>query len=488
MLQHLRELDRAESVIRRLRSVRNLIRDPLPRRRELVFESYAITYPTLAFTYKAQGKPYVSSVDLGGIAEEDLATIDANTFQRIATTIGIMLAPFHFLLTDFAAVRMECGGAIDEAGRQFFERYLSAGLAEFRYRQGLDPTRRIVFTANHGTASAEPPSIIPTRNKILLLNGGGRDTAVMAELAKTTGLPLGWCSINGGERHQLLERASHISDSYPLRLRVDPAIRHDSRYKWGHTPFAAVYMAVSLLVAVARRFRYVAIGNEYSASIGNVRYRGVELNHQYSKSYEYETAFQTYLHTSVARGLSYFSLLRPFHDLGIAAMVSQMAPYLGAFVSCNWSTGTSWCANCPKCASTFLTLMPWNGPDALNRIFGANFIEKEGIRKYILDLTTGTVKPWECVGTREECRLALALTLKQHPELDFDAYPRRKDLVAACADVDVEAAVADLVGKAQTPHSIPRALWTPIASEAAKLTGTAVLAAVAGEVGPLGSQ
>jgi hypothetical protein len=247
-------------------------------------------------------------------------------------------------------------------------------------------------------------------------------------------------------------------------------------------------MAVSLLVAVARRFRYVAIGNEYSASIGNVRYRGVELNHQYSKSYEYETAFQTYLHTSVARGLSYFSLLRPFHDLGIAAMVSQMAPYLGAFVSCNWSTGTSWCANCPKCASTFLTLMPWNGPDALNRIFGANFIEKEGIRKYILDLTTGTVKPWECVGTREECRLALALTLKQHPELDFDAYPRRKDLVAACADVDVEAAVADLVGKAQTPHSIPRALWTPIASEAAKLTGTAVLAAVAGEVGPLGSQ
>ncbi len=165
------------------------------------------------------------------------------------------------------------------------KRYLSAGLAEFRYRQGLDPTRRIVFTANDGTASAEPPSIIPTLDKILLLNGGGRDTAVMAELAKTTGLPLGWCSINGGERHQLLERASHISESYPLRFRVDPAIRQDGRYKWGHTPFAAVYMAVSLLVAVARRFRYVAIGNEYSASIGNVRYRGVELNHQYSKSY-----------------------------------------------------------------------------------------------------------------------------------------------------------------------------------------------------------
>ena len=284
MLQHLRELDRAESVRRRLRSVRNLIRDPLPRRRELVFESYATTYPKLSFTYRAQGKTYVSRVDLGGIAEEDLATIDANTFQRIATTIGITLAPFHFLLTDFAAVRMECG-VIDEAARQFVEKYLRAGLAEFRYRQGLDPTRRIVFTANGGTASAEPPSVIPTLDKILLLNGGGKDTAVMAELAKTTGLPLSWCSINGGDRHQLLERASHISDSYSLRLRVDPAIGHDGRYKWGHTPFAAVYMAVSLLVAVARRFRYVAIGNEYSASIGNVLYRGVELNHQYSKSY-----------------------------------------------------------------------------------------------------------------------------------------------------------------------------------------------------------
>src|SRR5688572_19879931 len=173
MLQHLRELDRAESLIRRLRSLRNLIRDPLPRRRELVFESYAITYPKLSFTYKAQGKTYVTRVDLGGIAEEDLATIDATTFQRIATTIGITLAPFHFRLTDFAAVRMECGGVIDEAGRQFFEKYLRAGLAEFRYRQGLDPTRRIVFTANGGTASAEPPSVIPTLDKILLLNGGG---------------------------------------------------------------------------------------------------------------------------------------------------------------------------------------------------------------------------------------------------------------------------------------------------------------------------
>jgi UDP-N-acetyl-alpha-D-muramoyl-L-alanyl-L-glutamate epimerase len=477
MLQELRELDRTEAVRRRVRILRNLIIDRLPRDRELVFHSYTYAYPKLSFVYSAQGETYVSTVDLKDISEQDLATVDAQTFHRTATLIGITMAPFHFLLTDFASVRIEPGDFIDSAGRQFFETYLRSGLAEFRYRQGLDPTRLISVRTSGGQASAEP-AVVPTREHILLLNGGGKDTAVMAELAKTTGLPVSWCSINPGERHAVLERAAGFPDSYALRFRFDPRIRRNGRYKWGHTPSAAVYMALGLLVAVARRSRYVAIGNEYSASFGNIRYKGVELNHQYSKSYEYETAFQTFLQTSVVRGVTYFSLLRPFHDLGIAAMVSGMDGYAGSFFSCNSINGsTRWCGDCAKCAFTFLALMPWTDLETRNRIFGMNLIEHAAIRKFVLDLAGGKLKPWECVGTTDECRLALALALAKYPELEFEEYPRRNDLLASCAGVDVSAGLRELVSRAQVHHRVPGALWERIQPEAARLTERAIMSA-----------
>jgi 7-cyano-7-deazaguanine synthase in queuosine biosynthesis len=488
MLKRVRELDRSESVRRVKRTLRNLLTDPLPRNRELVFDSYTFVYPTLSFVYKAAGKSYVSRVNLRpdidrdrtivlpGLAQEDLATIDAATFHRIATTIGITLAPFHFLLTDFATVRIDPGDFIDESGRQFFSRYLQSSLAEFRFRQGLDPTRAIAVTVRGSNSDVEPETI-HSEDRLLLLNGGGKDSAVMAELAKRTGLPLSWCSVNPGERQKVLERASQIADGFSLQYRVDPAIKQDGRYKWGHVPYAALFMSVSLLVAVAHRFRYVAIGNEYSASFGNIRYKGVELNHQYSKSYAYETAFQQYLDTSVVRGVSYFSLLRPFHDLRIAAMLSRMTGYVGSFVSCNSNDGMRWCGDCAKCAFTFLALMPWNSREVLERIFGSSLIDKAPIRRYILDLTVGRLKPWECVGTREECQLALALVLMNHPELEFAEPPHREALVHACAGIDVPGTVRELVGKAHTPHSVPGELWARIEPEAAQLTDAAIAAA-----------
>jgi hypothetical protein len=476
MLQQLRELDRTESVRRRIKVVRNLIIDRLPRDRELVFDSYAFTYPNLSFVYKAEGRSYVSSVDLSALAEDDVAAIDQATFQRVATVIGMMLAPYHFLLTDFATVRVECGDSIDGSGRDFFARSLTHGLAEFRYRQGLDPTRPITVTTGARNGSIEPATVATT-DQIILLNGGGKDTAAMAELARATGLPISWCSINGGQRQQVLERASRIPHSYSLHYRLDPAIRQNARSKWGHAPRVALYMALSLLVAVARRSRYVGTGNEFSASFGNLRYKGVEVNHQYSKSYEFETGFQRFLETSVVRGVSYFSLLRPFHDLGIAAMVSQMDAYLGSFYSCNSSNGTYWCGDCAKCAFTFLAMMPWTTADDRQRVFGANFIERPSIRKFVLDLTGGELKPWECVGTRDECQLALALALSKHPELDFPASPRRRELLAACAGVDIPSALEELVGRSQAPHSVPGTLWTRIQPEAARLTAQAIQSA-----------
>jgi hypothetical protein len=294
----------------------------------------------------------------------------------------------------------------------------------------------------------------------------------MAELAKATELPLAWCSVNPTPRHRSVADASGVLENCQVRFKVDPAIKNNARYQWGHVPYAAVYMSTSLLAAVARGYRYVGIGNEYSSSFGNVRYKNVELNHQYSKSYEYEAEFQRYLETYVLKGITYCSLLRPFHDLRIASMLSRMPRYFGSFVSCNLSSG--WCGECPKCAFTYLALMPWLSKDDLSRTFEAAFLRSPAIRKHILELTAGRLKPWECVGTQDECRLALALVLRQHPEMDFPERPTRKDLVAACGNTDTSGAVERLLRRSHEPHTIPAALWGRIAARADRLTSEAL--------------
>lgn len=471
MLKTISKHDRSGSFRRKIKITRNIFTDPWPRNHELVFESYSVDYPRILYHFWARGKRYTSEAHFGDITREEVEQIDPETLHRVAVTIGLTLTPFHFLLTDFAKVRVECANFLAPDAVAFFERFLRFGLGEFRYRHGLDPVREVGLTTAYSAGAVSPPPI-RCDEKILLLNGGGKDTAVMAELAKATGLPLAWCSVNRRPRHDSLSDRSGISEHYWVGYRTDPAIVQDARYKWGHVPHASLFMSASLMAAVGRGFRYVAIGNEYSANFGNIRFKNIDLNHQYSKSFEFEAAFGDYIKRHVAPNLDYFSLLRPFHDFRLATMLSQMPQYFGTFVSCNESA--EWCGKCSKCAFTFLAMKPWLGQDEMMSTFGGDFLQNPEIRTYILDLTAGRIKPWECVGAQDECKLALALVLQKHPELDYVDGPSRRNLVAVCSDLDIEPAVNVLIRQSHGPHRIPPDLWKRIEPVADELTQDAL--------------
>ena len=471
MLSRLKKHDRSGSFRRKLKITRNVFTDPWPRNHELVFDSYRVDYPKIQFLFWARGRRYTSEAHFGDISREEAERIDPETLHRVAVTIGLTLTPFHFLLTDFAKVRVECADFLAPDAVGLFERFLRFGLGEFRYRHGLNPIREVELATAYSASAVSPPPL-QCEDRILLLNGGGKDTAVMAELAKATGLPLALCSINRKPRQDSLSDASGISDRCHVGYTLDPAIVRDARYKWGHVPHVSLFMAVSMLAAVGRGFRYVGIGNEYSANFGNIRFKSIDLNHQYSKSFEFESAFHDYITRYVAPNLYYFSLLRPFHDLRLATMLSQMPQYFGTFVSCNESA--QWCGKCSKCAFTFLALQPWLGREEMLRTFGADFLQNPEIRTYILDLTAGRIKPWECVGVQEECKLALALVLRKYSELDYADRPDRRSLVSVCSDLDVDPAMDTLIRQAHGPHLIPPHLWTRIENSADQLTNDAL--------------
>ena len=101
--------------------------------------------------------------------------------------------------------------------------------------------------------------------------------------------------------------------------------------------------------------KYVALSNESSANESTVA--GSTVNHQYSKSFEFEQDFHKYEKDWLGSGVYYFSMLRPLSEFQIAKYFAGATAYHDIFRSCNaGSKQDIWCGHCPKCLFVFLIL------------------------------------------------------------------------------------------------------------------------------------
>ena len=103
----------------------------------------------------------------------------------------------------------------------------------------------------------------------------------------------------------------------------------------GHVPITAIIS----LIAVAGSFLYgydtIAMAVERSASEETVMVDGVPVNHQYSKSLEFEQLTRDLIRRSIDPGLDYGSALRPYSELAIARAFARLTGYHATFCSCN---------------------------------------------------------------------------------------------------------------------------------------------------------
>ncbi len=188
---------------------------------------------------------------------------------------------------------------------------------------------------------------------------------------------------------------------------------NEKGYLNGHTPFSALLAFVSLLACAGTKTKYVALSNESSASEATIP--GTDINHQYSKSYEFEKSFRDYVVKFICPEIDYFSFLRPLNELQIAALFARHEKYHKIFKSCNaGSKSDIWCCNCPKCLFVFIILSPFLEPGKMINIFGENLFENYDLKKYFDELTgISEYKPFECVGTVEEVNVALCMAIKK---------------------------------------------------------------------------
>ncbi len=286
------------------------------------------------------------------------------------------------------------------------------GLGEFLYLNGIVVESDALM---HIQSQGEP---LPTNahltldsNKVIVPVGGGKDSVVTLELLQASDLEVFPLVVNMNPAMERTINNAGISSDHVLRIqrKLDPLMLelNDKGFLNGHTPFSALLAFVSVLVASAAGVRHIALSNENSANESTVP--ETKINHQYSKSFEFESDFRWFIHHFVDSQINYFSFLRPLSELQIAWLFSGFESHLATFRSCNvGSKSDTWCGACPKCLFTYIILSPFIPLNKLRAVFNKDLLEESGLKNTFLELTgRADIKPFECVGTPAEVNQAL---------------------------------------------------------------------------------
>ena len=314
-------------------------------------------------------------------------------------------------------------GTIDSSLAIFLNKTYQRGLGEFFYVNRLNPHTKIVFPETGGFKVASSSA----GRGLLVGLGGGKDSLVTVEALRQTASVATW---SVGHREQLSPLVEKIGlphfwverkwDLKLLDLNSQGALN-------GHVPISAILAATGTVVALLTGYQDVVVSNEHSANEPTLSYDGVLINHQYSKSQEFETDFQGLLTQQFGESLRYYSFLRPLSELRIAELFvkSSLQKYATIFSSCNRaytldSHHMSWCGHCPKCAFIYLALVNFCEKTDLDLIFGNRDLLRDSSLETIYRNLLGIAgdKPLECVGEIEESRQAMRWLQSQNKEFE----------------------------------------------------------------------
>ena len=389
---------------------------------EFIYHSYNITDEGFSFRFTIGGYEFLPEWKWNGLKIPE--GMPRELIEYVIFSIGMTELVSYWKCACPPLVRVKCG-ALDEEQKRWWKKLYFGGLGEFFYRNGIqtdiDSFMRIEADSC-GVKHFEDP-FAGERKGALIPVGGGKDSIVTLELLKGMRED-NLCYIINPRRTTLdcAHTAGYGDDSIVgLKRSIHPELLRRNAEGWlnGHTPFSAIVAFSAYLAALITGKKYIALSNESSANEGNVNGTGV--NHQYSKSTGFERDFREYCEKWLTAPPEYFSLLRPWSEWQIAQRFVRYPEYLPVFKSCNLGSKTdSWCGKCAKCLYVYIMLAAFLDDAELKNIFGSDML---GNAEFT-DLFNGLVyadfdKPFECVGTRAEIRLALYRAYKRREEKDI---------------------------------------------------------------------
>lgn len=343
-------------------------------------------------------------------------------------------------------------GSLNKEQVLWWKELISNGMGQFFYENKIDfqkPNFLKIVSIVSSKINITRNVLVMLKNRVLVPMGGGKDSIVTLEILSSFAPPslkfrraskdsegkekIDCFSLNPTDAaKKIMEIAGCL---YPIIVKreIDSKLLELNRKGFlnGHTPFSAYLAFLSALLASIFDFKYIAFSQEQSSNEGNINYLGLMVNHQYSKSFDFEKKFRDYSQKYLARNIEYFSFLRPLYEIQIAKLFSKFPKYFNAFLSCNEAYKTNsgikkptrkWCGKCPKCLFIFTILYPFIEEKNLLKIFGKNLFANEKLLPIMLQLLgEKELKPFECVGTKKESLIAFYLSWKK--SMSFEKLP-----------------------------------------------------------------
>lgn len=305
---------------------------------------------------------------------------------------------------------------------KFWDIVYTKGLGEFFYQNKIDYQQLINFPFVKNAQIKLFEKQFPQRD--LLGIGGGKDSIVALEELKRKQNEVHLFVLYHQNNNPLIENVAKKTHLPLLRVhrKIDRQLltfNHQNIGYNGHIPFSAILSFIQLLLAVLYHYQSLYTANEKSANEGNLIYLNKEINHQWSKSEEYEKLFNNYVHRFITPNINYQSVIRHLTENEIAEKFSHLTKYFSVFSSCNKNfkiaskSNSLWCGQCPKCLFTYLILAPYLSKEILYQIFKKNLLNDKNLHPLLKQLLgkEGN-KPFECVGTEKDVRKSLSLLLK----------------------------------------------------------------------------
>lgn len=386
----------------------------------------------LTFEYQiADAYRFTHRLVFVGIEAAQLERLAAVEFEQYLLAIGMVELYNYWKLTAAPEISIEVGSLTADQ-QAFWHTLLIHGMGEYFYQNSIDfrPEAFVRWTSaaqasashtetpvNFATTPPSTPAQHPSSpTQVLVPMGGGKDSALTASMlqhdAQFMATPI---VVNQYPATTASIEALGLPAPIAVERHLDPLLLELNREGFlnGHVPFSAVVAFISVFSARLHGKQFVVLSNERSSNEGNVEYLGHTINHQYSKTLEFERIFQEYCSNSFRkRAPRYFSLLRPLYEVQIAEKLAEQPTAeaaLKSLVSCNRGQRTgAWCGQCSKCLFSFLCLWPFFDEAALIAAFGADLLADDSLVSIALELVGKTEhKPFECVGTHAESRTLL---------------------------------------------------------------------------------
>ena len=340
----------------------------------------------LSCHYELDGREFTERVTLPGQEGNPRWHTEA---AQAAARLLFLLAGVSYYKTAAPPV-VDLGETTLTAAEQAFLRdFYLHGLGEFAYRNHLDlsalrlertPSDQPKHQPGHPPRPRRQPvtGTVPSSR-----SAGGIDSIVTVEQVRRRADVALFVVSRPGDRFDAIEEPAAVTGLPVVRAEreIDPQLLRSAELGFlnGHVPVTGILSAIAVLAAVLGDRDAVVMSNEWSASVPTLEYQGRPVNHQYSKSEEFEAAFRAVLAASPGPNLicpstSPGSGTAPSCGWGRSSPSSP--PYHSSFRSCNKAFYTErarrfthWCGECDKCAFIDLILAPFLPAEALRQIF-----------------------------------------------------------------------------------------------------------------------